>query len=316
MTDNEFLLFDRIEKIKSVIGKYGEENFYLSFSGGRDSTVLSALLDMALPGNTIPRVYANTGIEYQLILDFVERERERKHAWELVIIKPSVPIKPMLEKEGYPFKSKRHSSYLARYQKRGFKHSERAYIGLELWNNGADYRGDRICPKSLRYQFSEEFKSVLKVSDMCCKRLKTDRMKEYEQESGKKYAILGIMPSEGGRRERAKCLAFKGDKFKAFQPLVPVTKEWEDWFIEEYNIDISDIYKPPYNFERTGCKGCPFNIHIQRELDTLKHFFPNEYKQCEAIWKPVYDEYRRIGYRLRKPDGQLTLEDYLNEENR
>lgn len=77
MTDNEFMLFDRITKIQSVIGQYGEENFYLSFSGGKDSTVLSALLDMALPGNKIPRVYANTGIEYALILDFVERERER-----------------------------------------------------------------------------------------------------------------------------------------------------------------------------------------------------------------------------------------------
>lgn len=77
--DNEFLLMDRIQKIQQVIGKYGEENFYLSFSGGRDSTVLSALLDMALPGNTIPRVYANTGIEYQLILDFVERERESEN---------------------------------------------------------------------------------------------------------------------------------------------------------------------------------------------------------------------------------------------
>lgn len=75
--DNEFLLMDRIQKIQQVIGKYGEENFYLSFSGGKDSTVLSALLDMAVPGNKIPRVYANTGIEYQLILDFVERERER-----------------------------------------------------------------------------------------------------------------------------------------------------------------------------------------------------------------------------------------------
>lgn len=76
MTDNEFLLFDRIEKIKSVIGQYGAENFYLAFSGGKDSTVLSALIDMALPGNTIPRVYANTGIEYNKILEFVERERE------------------------------------------------------------------------------------------------------------------------------------------------------------------------------------------------------------------------------------------------
>ena len=75
MTENEFLLADRIAKIQSVIQKYGEENFYVSFSGGKDSTVLSALIDIALPGNTIPRVFANTGIEYRLIVEFVERER-------------------------------------------------------------------------------------------------------------------------------------------------------------------------------------------------------------------------------------------------
>lgn len=78
MTDNELLLEDRIEKIQQVIGKYGEENFFISFSGGKDSTVLSALIDLAIPGNKIPRVYANTGIEYRLIIDFVERERERE----------------------------------------------------------------------------------------------------------------------------------------------------------------------------------------------------------------------------------------------
>lgn len=74
---NEFLLQDRIQKIQQIIRKYGEENFCISFSGGKDSTVLSALVDMAIPDNKIPRVYVNTGIEYRLILDFVERERER-----------------------------------------------------------------------------------------------------------------------------------------------------------------------------------------------------------------------------------------------
>jgi len=108
------------------------------------------------------------------------------------------------------------------------------------------------------------------------------------------------MPSEGGRRATAKCLAFKNKgKGISFHPLVPVTKEWEDWFISEYNIEICDIYKEPYNFNRTGCKGCPFNINLQKELDILEKYFPGERTQCEAIWKPVYDEYRRIGYRLK-----------------
>ena len=76
-------------------------------------------------------------------------------------------------------------------------------------------------------------------------------------------------------------MAFREGKLKAFQPLAPMTKEWEEWFINEYKVEICDIYKPPYNFERTGCKGCPFNIELQEELDTLEKYFPADYKQCE-----------------------------------
>ena len=77
MTENEFLLADRIQKIKSINELYDlENNAYISFSGGKDSTVLSHLIDEALPNNRIPRVYFNTGIEYKAIVNFVERERE------------------------------------------------------------------------------------------------------------------------------------------------------------------------------------------------------------------------------------------------
>ena len=85
----------------------------------------------------------------------------------------------------------------------------------------------------------------------------------------------------------------------SFHPLSVVNKDWEDWFIKKYDVKICDIYNPPYNFDRTGCKGCPFNIHLQRELDILEEYFPAERKQCEIIWKPVYDEYRRLRYRLK-----------------
>lgn len=79
MTENEFLLADRIAKIQSINKLYDlENNAYISFSGGKDSTVLSHLIDEAIPGNKIPRLYLNTGIEYLLIVSFVERERERE----------------------------------------------------------------------------------------------------------------------------------------------------------------------------------------------------------------------------------------------
>lgn len=100
MTENEFILFDRFEKIRSVISQYGAENFYISFSGGKDSTVLSHLIDAAIPGNTIPRVFANTGIEYNMIVDFVKKLAARDNRF--VILKPETPIKPTLEKYGVP----------------------------------------------------------------------------------------------------------------------------------------------------------------------------------------------------------------------
>lgn len=308
MTENEFILQDRLAKIKSTIAKYGEENFYLSFSGGKDSTVLSALLDMACPGNKIPRVYANTGIEYRLILDFVEREREREHPWELVILKPSVPIKPMLEKYGYPFTSKKHAKKLGTYQRNGWTKTTQNYL------YPSDDCKTFACPKKLRYQFSEDFK--LKVDYKCCVMMKEKPLHNWSKENHKPIAIIGIMKSEGGSRAKGKCLAFNNKKLKSFQPLIPVTKEWEDWFIEQYNIDICEIYKPPYNFDRTGCKGCPFALHLQQELDTLERFFPAERKQCELIWKPVYDEYRRLGYRLRKngEGKQMTIQEVIDDE--
>jgi 3'-phosphoadenosine 5'-phosphosulfate sulfotransferase (PAPS reductase)/FAD synthetase len=296
VTENEFILQDRLQKIRSTIEKYGEENFYLSFSGGKDSTVLSYLLDMALPWNKIPRVYANTGIEYNMIIDFVNKVKNASHCWDLIILKPSVPIKPMLEKEGYPFKSKGHSEYLERFQRAGKTTSIKQYLGeredKEPWSS------EKSCPKKLRYQFTDDFK--IKISDHCCIEMKEKPLEKWKRENNKKYAIIGISRSEGGRRTSAQCTVFKKGDLKSFQPLVPVSKEWEEWLINEYNIEICDIYKEPYNFIRTGCKGCPFAIKLQDELNTLEKYFPTERKQCEIIWKPVYDEYRRIGYRLKE----------------
>lgn len=310
MNDNQLLLKDRLDKIREVIAKYGEEKFCISFSGGKDSTVMSALIDMAIPDNEIPRVYANTGIELNMIRDFVRNMAELDE--RIVIIKPTTPIKQMLEKEGYPFKSKAHARWVSRFQRIGRTKGVVQYLGerkdKEPWSSW------NSCPQKLKYQFTEEFN--MKISDICCVRLKEDPLVKYANENGKKYHIIGIMKAEGGRRQNAQCLAFRGTKLYAFQPLAPVTKEWEDWFIKEYNIDICDIYKPPYNFTRTGCKGCPFAKDLQHELDILEKFFPNERKQCELIWKPVYEEYRRIGYRLKKKDEfhQMTVEDYLKEK--
>ena len=294
--DNEFILQDRIQKIQQIITKYGEENFYIAFSGGKDSTVLHHLIDMAIPKNNIPRVYCNTGIELKMIQDFVTE------LWcnddRIVTIRPSVNIRETLETYGYPFKSKKHSKVVKIYQKYGTTQTTKVYLGECPTKNKTEIEPKSFqCPDCLRYQFNEDFK--IKISDACCYRMKEQPMIERAKRNNKLYSIIGIRSSEGGRRMKAKCLAFENKKLKSFQPLVPINEEWEEWFINEYDIKICDIYKPPFNFNRTGCKGCPFAIHLQSELDILETFFPAERKQCELIWKPVYDEYRRINYRLK-----------------
>ena len=127
-------------------------------------------------------------------------------------------------------------------------------------------------------------------------------MKEWQKENKKPYKILGLMREEGGRRAFTDCAVFHGKKLYSFQPLAKVTKEWEEWFIQEHQIRLCELYYPPYNFERTGCVGCPYNIRIQQELETLERLLPSARKQAEYLWQPVYEEYRRIGYRLKREE--------------
>ena len=77
-----------------------------------------------------------------------------------------------------------------------------------------------------------------------------------------------------------------------------MSDEWIEWFIEKYDIELCKLYYEPYKFIRTGCCGCPYNIKIKDDLETMEKLLPIEYKKANIIWKPVYDEYRRIGYRL------------------
>lgn len=91
----------------------------------------------------------------------------------------------------------------------------------------------------------------------------------------------------------------RGGKIVKFHPLLVVNDDFEQWYIDKYQINLCKLYYPPFNFDRTGCKGCPFALHLQDQLNKMELFLPNERKQCEMIWKPVYEEYRRIGYRLK-----------------
>ena len=296
--DYELTLFDRKNIIKDTINKYGEENFYLSFSGGKDSTILHHLIDMALPGNKIPRVFINTGIEYQAIVEFVKELAANDERF--IILQPTQAIKPTLEKYGYPFKSKQHSHNVMVYQHSGIGLSVKRYLGIIESNT--KFR----CPKSLLYHFTPDFK--IKLSDNCCRKLKKEPIHKWEKASNRPIAITGMRNSEGGERASIKgcILTDKQGNVKRFHPLIKVDDQWEQAFIETENIQLCKLYAQPYNFKRTGCVGCPFSLDLQEQLEIMQLYLPNERAKCEVIWKPIYEEYRRLNYRLKNKE-QIKL---------
>lgn len=294
MTEYEFTLADRIAKIQSINELYDlENNAYVSFSGGKDSTVLHYLIDEALPGNRIPRVFINTGIEYKLILKFVKNLAAKDNRF--VIWTVGKNIKNTLNNVGWPFKSKEHSLKL-----RMWKSGSRAPSILKYFR---EVEGCNMpCPKSLMYQKDSSFN--INISDRCCFEFKKKPAQEYAKQSGRFITITGMLKEEQGQRSTINCIVTddKG-KIKKFHPLSVVSHEWEKWYIDNKSIQLAALYYPPYNFVRSGCMGCPYSTKLQGQLDTLEQLMPEEKKRCEWLWKPIYDEYRRIGYRLRKEDN-------------
>ena len=206
----------------------------------------------------------------------------------------------MLEVVGYPFKSKEHSQKVSYYQNSGMGKTVLNYLGQGT-------KKDFLCPENLKYNFTPEFK--IKVSDKCCRKLKKEIADKWAVENKRPIKITGMRKEEGGlRTSHNTCTVFDEGKLLKFHPLQPITDDFISWYIAERKIELCELYYPPFNFKRTGCKGCPFSLDLQEQLDLMSVLLPAEKKQCEIIWKPVYEEYRRIGYRLRKENQPSLFE--------
>ena len=227
----------------------------------------------------------------------------------IIILKPTESIQRLVAENGYPFKSKEHSVLVAKYQKDG--NTDSKTVGAYL-----DETQRNHCPAKLLYQFTDE--NTLPISALCCDLVKKKPLHDYSKRTGRKIAITGLRQEEGGQRRRSQCLSFRNKLLRKFNPLAPVSEEFMDYLIEKYDIQLCELYYPPYNFSRTGCKGCPYNIFLQRELNTLEKYLPSERRLCEKIWKPVYDEYRKHHYRLYDwydlATGEITWQTPLDEK--
>ena len=81
---------------------------YISFSGGKDSTVLLNIVRKLFP--EIPAVFVDTGLEYPEIRDFV------KSINNVVWLRPKMNFKSVIKKYGFPIISKEQSCAISRYK--------------------------------------------------------------------------------------------------------------------------------------------------------------------------------------------------------
>lgn len=91
-------------RIKEWVNTYGEDGVYLSFSGGKDSTVLAHIIREVCGYKNIPFVFVDVPTQYPELKEFAQTFDN------LVILRPKISFAEVCEKYGFPMISKEVSN--------------------------------------------------------------------------------------------------------------------------------------------------------------------------------------------------------------
>ena len=270
---------------------------YVSFSGGKDSTVILALIKMCeevytIPLNAIPAVFVNTGIELGVTVDFVKWVKENYYP-NVQIIRPEKSFDWVLKNKGKPVKSKLKSEFLRRYH-----HGNKSALTIMSMITGVTPHGkkagtSRLADKDF-HLLHDTFE--IDISNECCKYMKKRPFIKYEREHEMRGGLIGIRISEGGsrfvkftnrERNNGKICTFNTHGRITKAPIIDWTDEDVDAFVEKYNVPLSEAYTK-YGFQRTGCMGCPYSLRIANDLRYLHDNEPQRYMAAMHWLMDVY----------------------------
>ena len=113
-------------------------NIFVSFSGGKDSTVLLDLVRETLCDDRIPAVFANTGLEYAQIQRFVRDTPNSE------IVRPRMRFDEVISTYGYPIISKEVAEAI--YYARRIRNSDSADAKTNI-RKRAELHGTRSTEK-------------------------------------------------------------------------------------------------------------------------------------------------------------------------
>jgi 3'-phosphoadenosine 5'-phosphosulfate sulfotransferase (PAPS reductase)/FAD synthetase len=248
-------------------------NVYVSFSGGKDSTVLLHLVRKFNP--KIPAVFVNTGLEYPEIRDFVKKTNNVE--W----LKPEIPFPEVIERYGFPVVSKKVSRFIRDLQ----NPTERNKATRNLRITGFNRKGI-FCPsQKIPKKWLRLVDAPFKCSEQCCDIMKKNPFKKYAKESNR-VGISGVMAEESSMREKqyllSGCNSFSSKTNKISTPIAFwTTKDIYD-YIKRENISYSKIYD--MGELRTGCMFCMYGVHLEEKNNNrftrMRISHPTQYNFC------------------------------------
>lgn len=294
---------------------YWQGDVYVSFSGGKDSTVLVDLVRNKCGLTDVPIVFVDTGLEFPEIKAFA-----RGIATE--VLRPKKSFKEILTEVGYPVISKtvahiledtsKYLNSLTKEEKERalqpittekqlddyvFNHyGIRRVLGLATKDGGKKLPSQRENSSSFnctkyKYLLDADFL----IGNKCCYYMKESPANKYASKT-KRKVIVGTMADESMQRRqvwlRTGCNAFDSSK-KRSAPLSFWTEQDVLQYISENNIEICSVYGDIVRDEngkyhttgrnRTGCCFCMFGCHLEKEpnrFQRLKETHPKLYDYC------------------------------------
>ena len=292
---------------------------YVSFSGGKDSTVLKHIVDSMY--DDVPSVFVNTGLEYPEIQKFAMSQKN------VVTVRPEMRFDQVLKNYGYPVASKEVAGYI-----REAKHSKSEKLRAM---RTARLMGEYLRPDGKLSEYNCPKWGVLldapfEVSDKCCAVMKKNPLDKYAKKTGRK-GIIGTMAAESRFRRKSwiryGCNMFDSPTKQLSRPLSFWTEQDVLHYIKQFDVPYCSVYgdiqvKPAnedvlegqinlidylgdYEPEdqlittgcnRTGCIFCMFGCHLEKEpnrFQRLKETHPRQYDYCinggemvDGKWQP------------------------------